>query len=323
MNAIGTSSVHPGKYTLEKNIGEVNSRNWYGIQKHSGLRCDIMGRGMAMEVQLALLTGGSSGIGLAVATELVKNGASVILVARREELLSKAKAELERITTRNSLRARIHILSLDVSDADEVDRIIPPLIDEIGTPDLCYIGAGIAHPDHFEKISQEIFQRTMDVNVGGAWNVLSAVVPRMKNKKGGATIIIVSSLAGLVGTYGYSAYAASKFALVGLSQCLRNELKPEGIDVKVLCPQDTDTPQLAAENETKPDETRRISRNAAVMSPQTVAKALLKALGKKKFLIIPGTTGRMGWFVYRLFPRLVYGMFDREVSYIRKRKAAT
>lgn len=230
--------------------------------------------------------------------------------------------ELERIAMRNALQARIHVLSLDVSDIEAVNEMIPPLLDKTGTPDLCYIGAGIAHPNHFEKIPHEIFQRTMDVNVGGAWNVLSAVIPRMK-AEGRGTIAIVSSLAGLVGTYGYSAYAASKFALVGLSQCLRNELKPDGIDVKVLCPQDTDTPQLAAENKTKPDETRRISRNAAIMSPRAVAKALIEAFGSKKFLIIPGTMGKLGWFIYKLFPRLVYGIFDREVSYVRRQKVTS
>lgn len=277
---------------------------------------------MAAKFQLALLTGGSSGIGFAVAAELIKNGTSVILVARREELLAKAASELKRIAMKDALQVRIHILSLDVSDINEINRRIPPLLDEVGVPDLCYIGAGIAHTNHFEKISQEIFQRTMDVNVGGAWNVLSTVIPRMKNN-GGGTIVIVSSLAGLVGTYGYSAYAASKFALVGLSQCLRNELKPDCIDVKVLCPQDTDTPQLAAENKTKPDETRRINRNAPIMNPRTVAKTLIESLESKKFLIIPGKTGKIGWLIYRLFPGLVYGMFDREVNYVRKRKTAS
>ena len=268
---------------------------------------------------LALLTGGSSGIGLAVARELVKTGTSVILAARRPEVLTEAKASLEKDC---SGAATVRILVLDVSDPEAVNRDLIKCLDEAGTPDLLYNGAGITYPHHFESIPGDIFRKIVDINLGGTWNILSAVIPRMK-AAGGGTVVNVSSMSGLLGTYGYTAYAASKFALVGLSQSLRNEMKPDGIDVRVLCPSDTDTPQLAEEEETKPDETRKITGNARVMTSEFVARTLLKGLQGRQFLIIPGFMGKVGWLAYRLFPWLVHFVFDSDVRAVRKANDST
>jgi short-subunit dehydrogenase len=268
--------------------------------------------------KLALLTGGSSGIGLALAVELVKAGTSVILVARRPDVLAGAKAELDSIAAGG---AQVRTLSLDTSDAEAVRRDIPAILAETGAPDLLYNGAGITGPDHFTNITYETFQGIIDINVGGVWHMLSAVIPLMK-ASGGGTVVNVSSVAGLVGFYGYSAYAASKFAVVGLSQSLRNELKPDGIDVRVLCPPDTDTPQLAQEDLTKPDESRKISGKAPVMKPRTVARVLLKGLGRRSFLILPGFMSKVTWLLYRLFPSLVHLVIDNDVRTVRKRKSS-
>ncbi len=268
--------------------------------------------------KLAVLTGGSSGIGLAVARELVKSGTSVILIARRPGPLAEAKASLEQIISgSSSAEVKVRTLALDVSDSRDVKRKLPPFLDETGIPDLLYNGAGIAYPNHFESIPEEMFRQTMEINLGGTWNILSAVIPLMK-AAGGGTVVNVSSLAGLIGTYGYTAYAASKFALVGLSQSLRNEMKPDGIDVRILCPPDTDTPQLAEEEKTKPEETRKISGNAGVMAPETVARVLLKGLHRRRFMIIPGFMGKITWLLYRLFPSLVHYLIDSDVRSIRK-----
>ena len=183
--------------------------------------------------KLAVLTGGSSGIGLAVARELVKSGTSVILIARRPGPLAEAKASLEQIISgSSSAEVKVRTLALDVSDSRDVKRKLPPFLDETGIPDILYNGAGIAYPNHFESIPEEMFRQTMEINLGGTWNILSAVIPLMK-AAGGGTVVNVSSLAGLIGTYGYTAYAASKFALVGLSQSLRNEMKPDGLNDKI------------------------------------------------------------------------------------------
>ncbi len=268
--------------------------------------------------KLAVLTGGSSGIGLAVARKLVKSGTSVILIARRPGPLDEAKASLDQIISGNSSPGVfVRTLALDVSDSEAVRQNLPPFLEETGAPDLLYNGAGIAYPDHFESIPLDIFQQTMDINLGGTWNILSAVIPLMK-AAGGGTVVNVSSLAGLIGTYGYTAYAASKFAIIGLSQSLRNEMKPDGIDVRVLCPPDTDTPQLAEEEKTKPEETRKISGNAGVKAPETVAGVLMKGLAGRRFLIIPGFMGKLTWFLYRLFPAFVHVLIDSDVRSVRK-----
>jgi short-subunit dehydrogenase len=134
-------------------------------------------------------------------------------------------------------------------------------------------------------------------------------------------VVNVSSLAGLVGTYGYTAYAASKSAVIGLSMSLRNELKVDGIDVKVLCPPDTDTPQLAQEELTKPDETRKINGSAGVLTPQKVAAVLLRGLERRRFLILPGFMSRLTWALYRLAPELVHALIDRDVRSVRRKRA--
>jgi short-subunit dehydrogenase len=95
-------------------------------------------------------------------------------------------------------------------------------------------------------------------------------------------------------------------------------MKPEGIDVRVLCPPDTDTPQLAQEEETKPEETRRINGNAGIMPPEAVAEALMKGLRGRRFLILPGFMSKVTWLLYRFAPSLVHYLIDSDVASVRK-----
>ncbi len=268
---------------------------------------------MAKRFRLAIITGGSSGIGLALARELVVCGTSVVLIARREELLLKAQKELKEQAGENTL---VHILPLDITDSGRVSRELGKLMEQTGPPDFLFNGAGMAYPNHFEQIPQEVFQQTIQTNIGGTWNVLQSVVPIMKKEHCG-TIVNVASVSGFLGTYGYTAYAASKFALTGLSESLRNEVADQGLDVRVLCPPDTDTPQLAREEETKPPETRQVNGNAGVMTSRAVAQALLKGLSRKSFMIFPNFMSRFTWWLHRMAPSLVYALIDKEVRKAR------
>jgi 3-dehydrosphinganine reductase len=263
----------------------------------------------AMEVtrrkyRSAVITGGSSGIGFAAASYLVRRGTDVLLVARNSEKLSTAA---QRLSMEAAEGASVRTLSLDIADRSALTAL-EEACTGADAPDLLINCAGIAYPNYFEKIDDKKFDAAVDTNLRGTWNVLKTLVPHLKS---GSTIVNVSSMAGLVGTFGYTAYAATKFGIIGMSEALRNEMTLRGIRVAVLCPPDTDTPQLEQENLSKPPETKAISGNAGILKPQQVAEALFAGLERKKFIIIPGVQGKLIYCIKRLLPRVLYAVIDR------------
>lgn len=238
-----------------------------------------------MNNQHTIITGGSSGIGKATAQLLASRGANVSIIARDRTKLESAKAEIEQCCIRSS--QRVLALSADVSDRHQAEQAINSAIEQLGTPDLLMTCAGIAHPGYFQEILIEIFERTMAVNYFGSLYCIRAALPAMEQRKQGQ-IVMISSGAGLIGIYGYTPYCPSKFALRGLAESLRGELKRSGIGVSIVYPPDTDTPQLAEENKTKPAETKAITATAKVWSADAVAKTILQGIDKRSFTITPG-----------------------------------
>ena len=137
--------------------------------------------------------------------------------------------------------------------------------------------AGIAHPGYFERLDDDIFRRTMEVDYFGTLHAMRAVVPSMMERRSGSAVGI-SSAAGLVGIFGYTPYAPAKFAVRGLLEALRCEAAPYGVHVGCVCPADTETPQLAYENRFKPAETRAISGQIKPMSADHVAAAIVRGI---------------------------------------------
>ncbi len=261
--------------------------------------------------RLVYITGGSSGIGLASAEAFLREGCRVVLFARNGEKLNMAADRLN-----EHYPGSVSAFVMDVTDRGSVERAVRSAAESSGAPELLLTCAGNACPDYFENISDEAFHSMLDTNLTGTWNTLQAVVPLMQR---GASIVTVSSVAGFVGTFGYTAYGATKFAVIGLSQALRGELKPRGIRVSVLCPPDTDTPQLIQEDLSKPPETRAVSGNVKIMKPEAVARALLAGLKKNRFLIIPGSASKLVYAVNALFPGLVRYMMDSDVRRVQKK----
>ena len=229
--------------------------------------------------KLVFITGGSSGIGLAAAREFLSSDARVLLISRNE---NKLKGAMDQLVSDlgTKIQDRINICSLDITKKDDVKSILAIQTKNIGIPDLLVNCAGMAYPDYFEKINFESYEKTVSTNLTGTWNVLSALVPFMKK---GSHIVNTSSIGGFIGVFGFTAYSASKFAVMGLSEALRAELKPRDIQISVLCPPDTDTPGMVEENRTKPEETHAVSGNVKLMSPEKVAEALLKGIKRNKF----------------------------------------
>jgi 3-dehydrosphinganine reductase len=261
------------------------------------------------------VVGGSMGIGLAIAQRVAGLGADATIFARRREPLEQA-AEAVRAARKRPSQS-VAWRQLDVADHDQVAATMQAQVAERGAPDVLINCAGHAHPRPFEEISYAQFAETMLVNLNGSWNTVQALLPHMKQKSRGY-IVNTSSVAGLIGVFGYTDYCASKFALVGFSEALRGELKPHGIKVSVLCPPDTDTPGLESENLTKPAETRAIAAAAKLLSAGAVADELVRGMSRESFLIIPGFDSRMSALAKRLAPSVVYWVMDRAVAKVRR-----
>lgn len=257
--------------------------------------------------KLALITGGSSGIGLALAKGIIERGGSVAILARHEEMLDNAEKEIQVLAA--NADQKIYKLKADITHAEELDVILTKFKSEVGLPDIVINSAGVAHPGKFSSMKPEIFHWMMDVNYFGTVNVLKNFVAEMQQRHSG-TICNISSIAGFIGVYGYSAYGASKFAVSGLTDVLRSELKPYGVQVSIVFPPDTQTPQLEYESQFKPFITKEVAGSANLMSPEAVAKETLDKLAQGKYVILPGSEGKLLYTAKNLIGRTLYPVMD-------------
>ncbi|MDO9130653.1 MAG: SDR family oxidoreductase, partial [Anaerolineales bacterium] len=220
-----------------------------------------------------LITGGSSGIGLALGRLLAAQGGHVWLIARRREVLEAALEQVKAAAIRPE--QRFGMVSADLSVPEQAFSAVEQVKGQAGVPDVVINSAGAAHPGYVQDLSAEIFRWMMAVNYFATAYVTKAVLPGMLARRSGH-IINISSAAGFIGVFGYTAYGASKFAVAGFSEVLRAEMKQYGIRVSVVFPADTETPQLDYENQFKPPETKAISGTAKAMKPEQVARIILR-----------------------------------------------
>ena len=238
-------------------------------------------------LKTVVITGGSSGIGLSLSEKLAAHEAKLVLVARRANVLDEAKEKI----LRNHPRASVTTLPLDISDESAVTSAMGALVEK--TPvDMLVNNAGVVMPGRFLELPTSEFRQMMDINYFGMIHMCKAVLPHMSARSTGH-VVNVSSLAGVMGIYGYTAYAASKFAVVGFSQALRGEMWPHGVKVSVCLPPDTDTPQLAFENQHKPAETKAIAGTVKTLPAEAVANAMIAGMVKGQFEIYPDLASRM------------------------------
>jgi 3-dehydrosphinganine reductase len=263
----------------------------------------------------AYITGGSSGIGFAIAGEMIKLGSNVLLVARDEKKLAEAAVLLEKRKNKNG--QRIDWLSLDIGDWQRVKSLLPEKVKSFGPPDILVNCAGIAHTHYFEKIGFQRFSEVINTNLSGTWGVSRALVQHLKERQG--YIVNVASTLGFVGSFGYTAYAPAKFGIVGFSESLRPELKPYGVRISVLCPPDTDTPQLVEDRRNMLPEVEAINGAVGLMQPEQVAKALIKGMIRERFMIIPGFMNKLAYLLKRIVPWLPSLIMDGIIKSVQRK----
>jgi len=268
----------------------------------------------------ALVTGGSSGIGLATACLLASKGANVYILARRKEYLSTALEKIKSAANREE--QTFGSIEADVGDENAVNSAIQNLIHTAGVPDLLINSAGVAQPGYVQEIDMKVFRWMMEVNFFGTVQVIKSLLPGMM-ERGSGYIVNISSMAGYLGVFGYSAYGASKYAIRGFSDVLRAEMKPHGIGVSLVFPPDTETPQLAYEEQFKPDETKALTESGGRMSPEEVARAIVKGIEKGRYLILPGGENKIFYHLNNLLGGTVFSVMDGMISNAQKKKSKT
>ncbi len=223
--------------------------------------------------QVALITGGSSGIGLAVAEALISEGMTVAIAARAPKRLEKAASALR------AKGGRVIAAPMDVSQASQVAAFVNQVMKEAGRIDLLVNNAGIFKLGEIVDLSEADWEAVQDINLKGAFLCTKAVLPVMKAQQSGY-VVNISSVAGKTGFGEASAYCASKFGLIGLTESLLEEGVQDGIRATAICPGYVATPMVAGVDVPQaemipPEDIAKLVQSLLHLSPLTVIREIV------------------------------------------------
>ena len=260
---------------------------------------------MEFQGKIAVITGASSGIGRATAIEMARRGAHVVLGARRLDLLEKTAAECR------ALGARAEAVSTDVRDRDACRR----LVERAGRVDILVNNAGFAIYDETADADPAEWHDMMDTNFFGAVYCTQAVLPQML-ERGAGSIVNVASITGLMGYARMGGYCATKFAMVGWSEALRDEVIGRGVRVALVCPATTDTEFFVkAERGKMPG----ASRLMLAVPPQRVARSICAAAADGRYRRVMPPLAAVFMRFKEITPRFAHALF-RGVSRLLERR---
>jgi len=226
--------------------------------------------GQRLRGKVAVVTGASRGIGLAIARTLASEACSVVVSGRNQEAIEKAAAK---IRAASSADARILSVVCDVRDAHTVERMFATVRDQFGGLDILINNAGISQSAALvEETSIELWREIIDINLTGTFLCSRAAIPLIRR---GGTILNIISVAARDCFAGYSAYNASKAGALGFTRTLREELKPKGVRVTAFLPGATDTeiwqqvmPDAPRDKMIEAESVARFVLEAVVLSPR-------------------------------------------------------
>jgi NADP-dependent 3-hydroxy acid dehydrogenase YdfG len=260
-----------------------------------------------MQNKVVVITGGTSGIGKALAIAYLKAGAQVAVCGRKPDVLQALEKEIA--------SDNLHTYTADVSKEEDCKQFIAQVIARLGKIDILFNNAGISMRALFRDADLAVLKQLMDINFWGTVYCTKYALPSLLANKG--TVVGVSSIAGYRGLPGRTGYSASKFAMQGFLEALRTENLHTGINVMWVSPGFTASnirntalnEQGRAQAETPLDEGK-------LMSAETVADEILKAVTKRKRTLVLTGQGKLTVFLSKLFPGLldglVYNHFKKE-----------
>lgn len=231
---------------------------------------------MNLSGKRALVTGGSSGIGLEIAHELLKAGASVGITGRRQEAVDKALGELRSL-------GRVSGVSADVTTADGRARSLELATSSFGGLDILVNNAGGVRAGRLEAIEEDEIRQMVEVNLTGPILLTRAALPLLK-ENGDALVVNVSSGIALVGMAFYTPYAAVKAGIAHFGEALRRELDGEGVHVLTVYPTATETPMMASSG---------MGRDGGREAPADVAREVIEAMTQNRLEVVRGGPERI------------------------------
>ncbi len=267
------------------------------------------------------ITGGSAGIGRAAALSLARRGAHVAIAARGQERLDQTLQEMRALAGTDQ---RTAALAFDVTDRPRVRGAARDVIDGLGGLDVLICNAGYAHTGWAHELPDSAFDEMIAANYLGHVNVTRAFLPHLMDQ-GRGDICLVSSMLGFFGGFGYTAYAASKYAVRGFAESLRHELVPHGVRVTLFYPPTTRTPGLETENQSKPEAVWAYESDSGfnrIYEADEVARAILTSIERGRFENVVGFDSWLIRFLFRHFPRLSRWLNDGEARKALKKAEA-
>jgi NAD(P)-dependent dehydrogenase (short-subunit alcohol dehydrogenase family) len=254
---------------------------------------------------VAIITGGASGIGRALAEELASRGAEVILADLQMDLAGEVAAYI------NSRGGKASAYLLDTTNHNAVKKLADEIFSSRGRIDYMFNNAGIAIFGEAIQYSHEDWKRVLDVDLHGVVHGVEAVYPIMI-KQGFGHIVNTASIAALMIVPYLASYAAAKYAVLGLSKTLRVEARPYGVKVSVICPGVIRTPMMEGGKfgkvivEITPDMEKRAEKFFRPMDPKIFAKKVIDRVAKNSGIIIFPSWWKIFWFIGRISERLAF-----------------
>ncbi len=254
--------------------------------------------------KVALISGGSRGVGFALAKRLVERGAKVVISARGEKRLLDSQAKLKK------MGGEVEAVVGDVGKWEDAKKMVERAIESFGRLDILINNAGVSMRGDFAELAPEVCERVVATNLLGSIYLSRAGIKHLRRTKG--SLVFISSIAGLFGLPGASIYCATKGALKGLCESLRIELSQDGVHIGIVylgfTEHDPEKRILLADGSLAPPD------RPAHHTQDYAAHLILKLIEKRKSQLVMTPIGKLGFFINRFFP----GFVEKAIIFARK-----